>query len=312
MLPNVALRSAIVLGGSGLVGSGLVELWSSDVEVIAPSHAELDVLDSDALASFVRRTQADIVVNVAAWADVDGAEAERGETNGRVYALNATYPGRLANLCAELNKLLLHVSTDYVFNGTKAERPYREHDETGPPCWYAATKWAGEQAIQASGAQACIARIEMPFTGRDHPKRDLARTISDRLRAGQPISGVADQRITPVFLDDAVAAFRVLAEARYTGIIHVAATDWTTPLRFAHSIAGRLSLNPELIQPESFARFSLQRVATRPQHSWLDVSQFADIFGENVLRPVESELDAWVEQLLMVPRPARTLRTREN
>jgi len=308
----VALRSVIVLGGSGLVGSRLVELWSRDLEVIAPSHADLDVLDSDALASFVRHARADSMVNVAAWADVDGAEAQRGDTSGRVYALNVTYPGRLANLCGELNIHFLHVSTDYVFDGENAERPYREDDPPGPLCWYAETKWAGELAVQTSGAAACVVRSEMPFTGRDHPKRDLARIICDRLSAEQPITGVTDQKITPIFLDDAAMAMRQLAEARYTGNIHVASTDWTTPLRFAQSIARRLSLNPELIQPESFERFSRTRAAARPQHSWLDVSQFADIFGENVLRPVESELDAWVEQLLMVPRAARTLRTREN
>jgi dTDP-4-dehydrorhamnose reductase len=309
---RVALKSAIVLGGSGLVGSRLVELWASDVDVIAPSHAELDVLDSDALASFLRRTHADIVVNVAAWADVDRAEAERGDTHGRVYGLNVTYPGRLANLCGELNTHLVHVSTDYVFDGKNADRPYREADSTGPPCWYAETKWLGELAIQRSGVAAGIVRIEMPFTGRDHRKRDLARTLCDRLKDGQPITGVTDQKITPIFLDDAALAMRRLAEARYAGIIHVAAVDWTTPFRFAQSIARRLSLNPALIQPESFERFSVTRAATRPQHSWLDVSQFIDIFGENVLRPVESELDAWVEQLLIVPRAARNLRTQEN
>jgi dTDP-4-dehydrorhamnose reductase len=308
----VAPQSAIVLGGSGLVGSRLVELWASDVHVIAPCHAELEVLDSDALANFLRQTPADVIVNLAAWADVDGAEAEKGDTTGRVYALNATYPQRLANLCGELNAHLVHVSTDYDFDGKNAERPYREDDPTGPPCWYAETKRAGEQAVLTSGAQTCVVRIEMPFTGRDHRKRDLARTICDRLRANQPITGVTDQKITPIFLDDAAMAMRRVVEARHTGIIHVAAADWTTPLRFAQSIARRLSLNPERIQPESFERFSLKRAATRPQHSWLDVSQFAEIFGENILRPVESELDTWVEQLLTVPRPARTLRTREK
>jgi dTDP-4-dehydrorhamnose reductase len=200
------------------------------------------------------------------------------------------------------------VSTDYVFDGANDERPYREDDATGPVCWYAETKLAGERAVRSSGAQACIARIEMPFTGRDYPKRDLARTICERLRASQPITGVMDQRITPIFLDDAVRAFRLLAEARYTGNVHVAAADWTTPLTFARSIAERLGLNADLIQPESFDTFALKRVATRPQHSWLDVSLFAELFGADVLRPVESELDSWVDQLLTVPGAARTLR----
>jgi dTDP-4-dehydrorhamnose reductase len=300
----VALQSAIVLGGSGLVGSRLVELWADDLDVIAPEHAELDVLDPDALANFLRHTDADVVVNLAAWANVDGAEAENGNTSGRVYALNAAYPARLAILCGELHKHLVHVSTDYVFDGTNAERAYREDDLTGPPCWYAETKRQGELAIQVSGAQACIARIEMPFTGRDYPKRDLARAVGERLSAQQSMTGVVDQRITPIFLDDAVDAFRRLAEARYAGIIHVAAADWTTPLRFARSIAERLRLNGDLVQPESFESFALKRPAARPQHPWLDVSLFAELFGAHILRPVEVELDAWVDQLDSVPSPA--------
>jgi dTDP-4-dehydrorhamnose reductase len=289
-----------------------MELWASDLQIVAPRHAELDVLDADALATFLRHSDAEVVVNAAAWADVDGAEAERGNTAGRVYALNAAFPGQLANLCGELNKHLVHVSTDYVFDGTNDERAYREDDATGPVCWYAETKLAGERAVQSSGAQACTVRIEMPFTGRDYRKRDLARTICERLRASQPITGVMDQRITPIFLDDAVRAFRLLAEARYSGTVHVASAEWTTPLGFARSIATRLGLNADLIQPEYFASFALKRPATRPQHSWLDVSLFAELFGADVLRPVESELDTWVDQLLTVPSAARTLRNSEK
>src|SRR2546428_713775 len=80
-----------------------------------------------------------------------------------------------------------------------------------------------------SGARACVARIEMPFSAREHPKQDLARLCLARLQHGEPMVGVVDQRITPVFLDDAARALRRLVEARYTGVVHVAAADWTTP-----------------------------------------------------------------------------------
>jgi dTDP-4-dehydrorhamnose reductase len=245
-----------------------------------------------------------VVLNLAAWADVDGAEAERGNQHGRVYALNAAYPATLAKLCGELGKHLVHVSTDYVFDGTNAERPYREGDPTNPLCWYAETKWLGERGVTESGANACVVRIEMPFSGRPFPRRDVARTMLGRLQAGQPLSGVVDQRITPIFLDDAVRALRLLVDSRHTGIIHAAATDWTTPFRFAQSIARRLNLNAELVRAERFETFGASRPARRPQHSWLDVSVFANLFGPRVLRPVEAELDAWVEQVLSLPSRA--------
>jgi dTDP-4-dehydrorhamnose reductase len=260
--------------------------------VEAPGHGQLDVLDNAALAAFLKGSRPQTVLNLAAWADVDGAETNRAEA----YRLNVSFPRQLAELCGELNDHLIHVSTDYVFDGTNADRPYREDDPTNPLCWYADTKLQGERAILETNPKACVARIEMPFTGRQHPKRDLARLIVSRLRAGQPIQGVMDQRITPVFLDDAADALLLLIRERYIGLIHVAGSHWTTPYEFARWIARRLELDTELIQPEPFARFAATRPARRPQHSWLDVSRFTSLFP-GVLRPVEDELDAWANQL---------------
>ncbi len=291
----------MVLGGSGLVGAGVLELWADEFELVAPTHTQLDVLDTEALAAFLAETHAQVVVNLAAWADVDGAEPERGDRDGRVYALNTRYPASLAGVCGEYGKYLVHVSTDYVFDGASLDRPYRESDPTGPLCWYAETKLGGEYGVLSSGAQACVARIEMPFSAREHPKQDLARLCLARLRRGEPMVGVVDQRITPVLLDDAVRALRLLIEARFTGIVHVAAADWTSPFLFARSIAQRLGLNADLVQPESFANFAPTRPARRPQHSWLDVAFFEELFGRDVLWPPESELDAWAEQVLTAP-----------
>jgi dTDP-4-dehydrorhamnose reductase len=295
----VSQTAVVILGGSGLVGSQALALWSADSgkRVIAPGHADLDVLDAEALARFLKQTDAEVVINLAAWADVDGAEAERGDPAGRVFQLNAEYPRRLAQTCGELGKYLLHVSTDYVFDGTSAERPYVEVDSPNPLGWYAQTKLTGEQAVLDSGAEVCVARIAMPFTAQNHPKRDFARICLQRLRAGEPIQGVVDQRITPVLLDDAVRALGLLSQQRWTGIIHVAAADWTTPYGYARSIAQRLGLDVDLVQPEDFARFGLKRAARRPQHSWLDVAVFVETFGPNVLRPLEAEVEVWVEQL---------------
>jgi dTDP-4-dehydrorhamnose reductase len=285
-----------VLGGSGLVGSALLRAWSAEDELIAPTHAELDVLDAQDLARFIAHTRASTIVNVIAWADVDGAEPQRGNTDGSVYRLNVDYPRRLAELCRQTGKYLLHVSTDYVFDGTKSATPYVEDDPTRSLCWYAETKLLGERAVQDADEQAGIARIEMPFTGHAHRKSDLARTFAARLRENLPIQGVTDQRITPLFLDDGVAALRALLQARHAGLIHVAASDWTTPYEFARGIATRLGLSTEHIQAATFEQFSKTRPALRPQHSWLDVSRFTDAYGRGMLRSVQDELDRWVAQ----------------
>ncbi len=247
----------MVLGGSGLVGSRVLDLWADDIELIAPTHAELDILDDRALTAFLTETQAPVVVNLAAWADVDGAEPERGNRDGRVYAF----------------------------------------DPTGPLCWYAETKLEGEQGVLGSSAQACVARIEMPFSAQPHRKQDLARLCLARLGRGEPMVGVVDQRITPVFLDDAVRALGQIKEVRFTGTIHVAAAGWTTPYLFIRAIAARMGLSADLVTAETFADFAPKRPARRPQHSWLDVSCFEEHFGRDILRGPEAELDAWVEQV---------------
>src|SRR5579859_5130695 len=152
------MRSVVVLGGSGLVGSRLVELWSDHIQLAAPSHADLDVEDHAQLREFMAAVRPDVVVNLAAWADVDGAEAERDDTSGRAYGLNVVYPARLAKLCAEHDAYLLHVSTDYVFDGSKDDGPYDEDDPRRALCWYAETKLRGEDEVLQSGAAAAVVR----------------------------------------------------------------------------------------------------------------------------------------------------------
>ena len=289
-------KTVAILGASGLVGSTLAEIWSREYDLVTPSHRDLDVLDSNALLAFVAQTAATAIVNAVAWADVDGAEAQKDDVNGAAHRLNVHFPRQLAQSCRQRGKYLLHISTDYVFDGTKAEAPYLENDQPRAVCWYAETKLRGEQAVQEADPAAGIARIEMPFTGRPRAKRDLARTLAARMEQNQPIQGVTDQRITPLFLDDGAAALRALLDGRHSGLIHVAASDYITPYDFACGIADRLHLSREHVQAESFSRFSMTRSAKRPQHSWLDVSRFTKLYGPGILRPVQDELDLWVEQ----------------
>jgi dTDP-4-dehydrorhamnose reductase len=293
----------VVLGGSGFVGSRVVELWRATGAVLAPTRAELDVLDPRAVQQWITHTPAQVVVNLAAWADVDGAEAERGNQLGQVYRLNVDVPRTLAEACRASGKHLIHVSTDYVFSGTNAERPYREDDPVGPLCWYAITKEQGERAVRETNPAACIARIEMPFSGLDRAKQDIARIFQARLSAGQPVVAVTDQRITPLLLDDAAHALALLVEDRSAGIVHLASTTWTTPHAYAHGVASRLGLDDSLIQAATLAQFAGTRPAQRPQHSWLDVTLFEGRFGTGVLRSIDDELDAWAAQRL-----ARTAR----
>ncbi|MBV9547882.1 MAG: NAD(P)-dependent oxidoreductase [Chloroflexi bacterium] len=283
----------LVLGGSGLVGAQFVELQAGQFEIVAPSHTDLDVLDSTVLATALERSKPDAVVNFVGWADVDGAEAERDHENGRVFALNALFPAQLARQCLDNGVHLVHVSTDYVFDGTNAERPYSETDTPNPLSWYARTKYVGECRVLEAHQAACIARIEMPFTATHARKSDFARLVARRLAGNEPVIAVDDQRITPILLDDAAAALAELVRQRFEGIVHLAATTWTTPYDYAMAIARRLGLREELISRQPFADFAKTRAAARPQHSWLDVSLFTQRCCSAVLRNMDAQVDAW-------------------
>jgi dTDP-4-dehydrorhamnose reductase len=294
--------SVLVLGGSGLVGSRFLELTGERFSLQAPSHATLDVLDEAALVAYLRESRPEAVVNLTAFADVDRAEGERGDMSGPVYRVNAHLPGRLAALCAELGAYLLHVSTDYVFDGRNQVSPYVETDPPHPLSWYAETKYLGEGGVLGSGAAASVARIEMPYSPRMHHKLDFARLCISRLRTGTEVIAVVDQRITPVFLDDAVEALARLLEQRVEGVLHVASATWTTPFEFAHAVAAALHLDASLIARERFERFVTFRPAPRPQHSWLDVGKFEREVGRGVLRSTDEALAAWAGQVLARPR----------
>ncbi|MDQ3812031.1 MAG: NAD(P)-dependent oxidoreductase [Chloroflexota bacterium] len=297
------MSRVLVLGASGLVGSTCLARWRDRFDVLAPSHAEVDVLDASRLTDFFGNARPRVVVNFAAWADVDAAEAQAGDEQGSVYRLNAVYPGALAQHCAGLQAHLVHISTDYVFDGTNDQRPYREADPVNPLSWYARTKAIGEQRVLASNPEACVARIEMPFTAMSHPKRDFARTTLQRLERGEIVTGVVDQRITPVYLDDAAEALARILERHVTGTLHIAATTWASPYDFARGLAIRRGLDADQVRPEAFASFSQQRRAPRPRHSWLDVRNAQALLGSDVLRSIDLQLDAWAEALVVASQP---------
>jgi dTDP-4-dehydrorhamnose reductase len=117
-----------------------------------------------------------------------------------------------------------------------------------------------------------------------------------RLQYGAPLTAVVDQRITPIFLDDAVEALRKLAEERVSGTVHVASASSTTPYEMARGIASRLGMEAGLVRPSDFESFASQRAARRPQHSWLDVRKATALLGGGVLRTTEDQLDAWAAQ----------------
>lgn len=211
----------LVTGAGGMLGQDVAAAArAAGHEVVALARAELDVTDAAAVADAVERAQPAAIVNCAAWTDVDGAEADPDGAR----AVNADGPGHLARAAAAAGARLVHVSTDYVFDGARPADapPYVESDPTGPRSVYGATKLAGEQAVAAAGGSHAIARTAWLFgAGGANFAATMLRLAGER---GE-VTVVDDQVGCPTataHLAPALVALAVGAAAGLEGVVHLA------------------------------------------------------------------------------------------
>lgn len=286
----------LALGGSGLVGSRFIDLYGSRFDIVSPTHDELDILNANELSNWVKNSLAQVVINFTGFTNVDEAEKEKDNPSGMAYKLNVLAVGNLAKICAENQIHFVHLSTDYVFNGTK-DSPYIETDEPNPVNWYGQTKRLGEQEILSINMDFTLVRPEMPYSSKFLKKSDIARTFLKMLEDGKEINGVSDQKITPIYVDHLVNALAIIVEKKPKGIYHIASTDHTTPYDLAVMIADKFNLSKENIKPVPFEEYNKTRPAKRPQNSYLSVEKFESEFGKGILKTVSESIDEFKNQL---------------
>jgi dTDP-4-dehydrorhamnose reductase len=207
-----------LIGGAGQLGTEIRRDWTRD-EIVAPSHAELDIEDTEAVASEIDRARPDAVVNCAAFHNVDRCEEEPE----RAFAVNALAVERLARACAQRDAAFVTISTDYVFDGN-ANRPYVETDPPHPLSAYGASKLAGELLVERLHARALVVRTCGVYGVR--PSASKGHTFVDRViaqaRARETIRIVDDVFASPTFAGHLASAMRALLERGATGLYHVA------------------------------------------------------------------------------------------
>jgi len=232
---------------------------ASGHDVHAFSRAELDVTDAPAVTSAVARVDPDVVVNCAAWTDVDGAEAAEDVA----VAVNGTGAGNIAAAAVAAGAWTIHVSSDYVFDGSKST-PYIESDPTGPHSAYGRSKLAGEVAVaRAAPAAHTIVRTAWLFGARGpcFPKT-IMRLAAER----DELNVVDDQVGCPTFTGDLARALVALAEGPLEGVVHVAAAGECSWYEFAAAIVDSAALACD-VQPCGTKDFP--RPAPRPAYSVL-------------------------------------------
>lgn len=279
----------LVTGSTGLVGSQFVDILESRFSIKTCGRKNTDVfadlLSEKKIKQLVESSDCQLVINFAAYTNVDGAEAEKKDKTGEVYTLNALLPLWLTQACISSGKKFFHISTDYVFDGKKDIRPYTEEDTPKPiNSWYALTKCYGEENIlnYPDNKTTCtIVRISYPYSGLYRQKLDIARSVVKRLENKELYFGIENQKIKPTSVDDIAEALAFLIERGETGIFHVAGNycpnEFITPLQFAKKIAWVMNLDSSLIKSTLFLELSKKRLAARPQNTWLSTKKIESL-----------------------------------
>jgi dTDP-4-dehydrorhamnose reductase len=260
----------LLTGRDGQVGWELARLLPALGVVEAFSRAELDLADPDQIVERVRAVKPDVIVNAAAYTAVDKAETDREQA----MLVNAAGPGFLAAEAQARGALLVHYSTDYVFDGTKTS-PYVETDPTNPLSVYGQSKLAGERAIQAVGGRHLIFRTSWVYAARG---RNFLLTMLKLGREKPVLRVVDDQRGAPTWAQDIAATTVELLRRRdlASGIYHLTAGGETTWCGFAREIF-RLAGIATPVEPITTADYPTP--ARRPAYSVLSNGKLERTFG---------------------------------
>lgn len=274
----------LLTGKNGQVGFELRRTLAPLGDIVAVDHQDCDFADAEMVRALVRRVAPDVIVNPAAYTAVDKAESE----HAAAFAVNALAPGVLGEEAARRGALVVHYSTDYVFDGAK-EGAYTEDDLPGPQSVYGSSKVAGERALSEANARHLILRTSWVVGAHGG---NFAKTMLRLAAERDSLSVVADQFGAPTsagLLADLTAhLIRQYqcegGEAFPYGTYHVAAageTSWCEYARFviAEALAAGRSLNvrPDAVQPLTTEQYPTQ--AKRPANSRLDTSLFRTTFG---------------------------------
>jgi dTDP-4-dehydrorhamnose reductase len=274
----------VISGAGGMVGRELAaQARSRGRDVLALTSSEWDITDAPAAERFIE--PGDVVINCAAYTKVDAAESDAA----RAHAVNAVGPANIAQACARAGAEFIHISTDYVFSGTKGS-PYEIDDETGPQSVYGSTKLAGEFALLAAMPDAHIVRTAWIYEGGDGS--DFVATMR-RLAAGdQMVDVVADQIGSPTYAADLVGALLEVAEGNIREpLLHAANAGAASRFEQAQAVFEAVGADPARVRPVGTDRHP--RPAPRPAYSALSARLSAEA-GLTPLRPWRDALVAAV------------------
>jgi dTDP-4-dehydrorhamnose reductase len=281
----------LVTGASGQVGSELSELLSAapQHELLALGHAELDISDRERTLQVTGEWEPEVIINAAAFAAVDACE----DNVDKAFSVNALGPRNLAEGARLVGAHVVHISTDYVFDGM-SPLPYLEWDPTNPLSVYGRSKLAGEREVLSLQPGAAVVRSSW-ICGRYG--RNMVKVVLHL--AGQPgqLRFVDDQRGCPTFASDLAAMVVQLAVSRAPGLFHVTNQGPTSWFGFARDVLTAAGQDPERVIPIKTADLDPPRPAPRPANSVLDNAALR-LLGVPLMVDYHDPLERTVKYLL--------------
>ena len=254
----------LITGSAGQLGTDLVASANrAGLDVIAASHADLDITDRSLVSQKIANAAPEAIIHAAAWTAVDACESD----TKKAMAINSDGTANVVNAARQIGARVIYISTDYVFDGTKAT-PYIESDIPNPQSVYGASKLAGEQNLDLN--QDSVVRIS--WVCGEHGN-NMVKTIL-RLAATSPtLTFVNDQIGSPTFTSDIAPVLVDFARESRTGIWHLTNQGVTSWFGFAQDVLRAAELDPNRVQPIATADLRPQRPAKRPANSVLENAQ---------------------------------------
>ena len=251
----------LITGSAGQLGTDLVASANhAGLDVIATSHADLDITDRNLVSQKIASAAPEAIIHAAAWTAVDACESDIK----KAMAINSDGTANVANAARQIGARVIYISTDYVFDGTKAT-PYIESDIPNPQSVYGASKLAGERHLDLN--QDSVVRISWVC---GEYGNNMVKTIL-RLAATSPtLTFVDDQIGSPTFTSDIAPVLVDFARESRTGIWHLTNQGTTSWFGFAQDVLRAAELDPNRVQPIATADLRPQRPAKRPANSVLE------------------------------------------
>ena len=269
-----AKRRWLVLGAAGMLGRDFMyALERAEVEAEGIDIEDVDIRSRKSVRSALEIFKPDLTINLAAFTDVDGCESNEKQA----FEVNAVGPENIAAVCSEMGSNMLHISTEYVFNG-KLERPYREDDGEDPLSVYGKSKALGDSHVRRILPDAhCIVRTQWLFGA--HGK-NFVDTIISLARDRDELTVVNDQHGSPTWTVDLAEALIVLGKMEARGTYHVTNSGSATWHEFAVQAVARSGITGVQVSPMSTEQ--LGRPAPRPLHAILDNTKYNKLTGASL------------------------------